>query len=691
MAIISGINEQQVVHHYTTMRRDLDHARSEKKRKWLQCARMYLSKLDPKLETWLTKNSRSRRFLAASWDAVEQVHAQTVAMLFPGDNWLALRPGEPGAWEDDDTAARHFTALLYDQMKKTRFKRDWKQLQKQLLVFGSAPFSMSWKIEWMADYPTYARAMREYETQNAQEWQAFMVMMEDYQRTVRALLARGVTPEALPPSPSFRPPGPPPTSMQKAWEGPAFHVDDIFNFVIDTMPDERETATRIKTTWVTPEYLKRFAQPDETGYQVYENLAGIESSPIHSSEQAGEAEMIVRAMMSDMLIPQEKDGVEVMEVAGDLHVPRQSGSGADIYPNHIATIANGTRLIRFEPSFMWGSRPHIQLATINTPPGETYGVGILEMAIGAQDLINARANQLVDVVAAVINPEYTMVNDGITEVNAISRPGKRHIVGRQDNLKVLEKDFKGVQLGMNDLAILKAELQQLTRATNPDIIAGPQKSATEIQRDAGITSATLQEMVQDIEENALATAVEFFVMLNAQYTDGLTFAYTVQDGVPSFLPVSPEMVRRQWLVEVRGSQHITERRQRIQDLLMFYNMTTSNPMTAMMLRLITFMKKVYEEMGFQDGDRIFVDEATGNQRLVELVASGALGGSTGGTGKPNPAAGPATESGSAAGDSRSEPGEPGGGVDSLLRQALMASGGQAGEPGVGGVATPGRI
>jgi hypothetical protein len=617
-------------------------SRAEKERIWTECMHMYLSKFSPEVEAWLRANSRSRRYVGTPWDACETVYAQVMAMMFPGEDWLSLEPSERGSWEDDDHAAKHLTILMHQQHKRSKFKQQWgRNVVLQQLIFGSAPFTSSWDIQWTVDYPTYGKAMAQYDQKNTADWQMYQAQMMQFQTMARAAVANGADPSQLPPPPQFRVPGPPIAEKKIAYQGPYLEAEDLFNFVIDQYPNRREGALRIKRTFKTLDYLKKFAKPDPTGYCTYEGLENLSEVDLKSSRHAVDGQALLRAAAFGFAMPQQNRGVELLEAQGDMEIPLGGSGGVSAFVNFTATVANEKHLLRFEPGFMWIGEPSTQLAAICVPPGETYGVGILENGRGTNELLQVRANQMVDVVSAVINPEYKVIDDGIIDLTATSRPGKRHVVGKMDNMEPIRKDFAGAQLGMQDISMIKAEFQQLTRSSNPSV-PSYQRSATEIQRDTGINSVTLTEIVRQMEEGGLTTALEHQICMNAMFTTQSVFIMSTQDGKASWMPVSPEAIRRGWLVEVRGSQHVAERAKRVQDLLFFMQLTGSNPIYAPFIRHLQMLKMAWSEMGNHNKDQVFVDEQTGTALLIEMMMNGTLMKGTGGGNAEGSSAGAAT-------------------------------------------------
>lgn len=627
MAIVGQVNPQDVVSYVVGRWDDMKTARSGKERLWSECVDMYLSRFSPEVARWLRNNQKSARFVGLPWDAVETVYAQVMAQLFPGDQWLKFRPSEPGNLSPDDNAALAMQRLCYQQHRQSAFYREFGLgVVKQAIILGSAPFTSSWDIEWTVDYPSYAQAMTEWNADNAQRWQVYQQAMQQFQLQTRALVARGVDPQLLPEAPPFTPPQMPSPMDKIAYQGPVLEAGDLFNFVIDPFPNRRRTALRVKRAFKSLAYLQRFAEPDETGYAIYQNLAGVSEVDLSTSRMATDTQIAQRAAAFGLNVPKLNRGVSLLEAQGDMEIPVGGSGGIQVFVNYTATVANEKTLIRFEPGFLWINEPSTGLVTICNPPGEVYGIGILEPNRGTNEIIQARSNQLVDAVHAAINPEFKVIDDGIIEINAKSAPGKRHIVGKMDNLEPIQKNLAGVYAAMQDYALLKGEFQQGTRAINPSVPMY-QRSATEISQNSGVIAATLGQIIRDIEEGGLAQAVSHQVCMNAMFINDKLMVHTIENGVDSWMPISPYDIRRGWIVQVRGSQHVAERTQRLQDLMYFGQMTGGNPVYAPYIRHLQYLKKVWSEMGFHDGEDLFVDEKTGTALLIEMLMNGTLMGS----------------------------------------------------------------
>lgn len=617
--IIQGINEQQIVDFVSQTFEDWKTERREKEDKWMACVRAYLSDFDPVWDQETKSHRRSKRFVALSFDAVEALQAQLLSAIFVGNNWMHLEPAVPGKLPNDDEAAEELKWLLLHQMETTGFKREFGILLKQLQITGNAPYTVGWKKEYAVDYPAYSEAMKAWRETYGQRYREYQQAMLQWQQMAQQAQQAGTEP---PPLPSVVLPEPPSGVKDLAFSGPTFEAGDIFNFVIDPFATDRARALRIKRSFVSKNVLKRMSVKDDSGYSVYDNISEIREVDRRGAQKDDYEEERFTAFG---ITPPQADQVEIHEAWGTMEIPGDNAGEKDAYISYCATIANGETLIRFEPTFLWSGDVPVQLATFRDVPGQCYGIGQLEMGLGLQDIINVRANQVIDATAYAINPEHKARADGIINLRQKSVPGGvREMGDPANNFLPIVKDFSGISLGMNELESLKAEFQNLTKSQSP--MAGSRKeSATRTSLGAGAINTDVAKVAAHIEESVLDRAVDLFIQLNAQYLNKKVAVKALQKGKVAFLDVSPENLRRRWVVKVRGSQHVIDKQERIQNLMMFMQMMLGNPMLVPTVKPLELAKKVYSEFGFNDENVIFRDEQQAEQIFQEMISMGLMG------------------------------------------------------------------
>jgi len=629
--IIRGADEQGLVDFITTKFDDLKTARKEKEDRWLECVRAYLSDFenvwDAKAKVW----KKSKRFIPLSFDAVESQQSQLVSMMFNGDNWLSFEADTPGRLPHDDTAAEDLSLLVRKQLKNINFEREFGILIKQLAITGNCPYTVGWQKDYAVDYPAYDKAMTRWRQENAVRWQQHQQIVAAWRIQAQRAVALG---QQVPPPPQHEMPEPPPVSRELAYCGPTFHVDDIFNFVIDPFSPDPKHALRIKRTFVAKSQLVALSQKNEYGYSVYSNVERITTSEVRRHQTDDFEEDRYRAFGMEM--PKSSE-VELLEAWGTIEIPGgYGGEDTKTYVSHVCTIANRQTVIRFEPTFLWSGDAPVQLATYRDVPGQVYGIGQLEPLLGLQDLTNVRANQNVDVVAFCVNPEYKCYDDGVIDLSAVSAPNKRHLMGDPaGNMIPLEKNMTGLQLGFQDVEYLKREFHTIAKSQSP-LAASSRESATRSSLDAGAVNTDVAKIAAHIEDTVLFRVIDLFVQLNAQYLPKGEVVKSLQDGTANIKEISPETLRRHWLVKIRGSQYVADRAENMQNMMMIFQLLTGNPMLLPAVNSLEMAKKLYTMLGFTDADVVFNDAPTADAILQQMLQLGIFKGSAkaGANGRP---------------------------------------------------------
>ena len=632
--IVRG-QEQKVVEYVNSQVETLKSARKGRETIWLECMEAYLSKFSA---TWVAraeKDRRSARYMAEIWDSVETATAQLAAIVWPNEEWFKIAPGRLGGTDlADDEDADSVALYLRHQHEHMRLRQEVLKLIKWLVITGNCPWSMVWHVENSVDYPAYAQAMNLWAKQQAAAYKQYEQAMTQHAVISRIAMTKGLPP---PPPPMIDEPERPVQPEGIAYEGPRLIVGDPFNFVIDDTANNPITAFRATTIWRTKAYLARMGETDETGYAVYENLHKVRDAEQVRQDDDSQNQALATAF-NQQLPP--KDCVRLVEAVGDFELPGTDADGSKtLHRSFIATVANNKELLRFEPTHLWSREPHQQLATLISCPGQTYGIGLVENVLGLQDAINVRSNQILDAAAVAINPESKAFDDGVFDPEeAESGPGAVHMVGSMDNLQPLDKNLSGLGLAFSEVAMMTASLQQKTRAASPASNRNYEMSATEVARDTSVAGANLQEIAHAVEENALLPILRMQLQYNQQYMTEDVIFRVVQMSVPSLVNVNPQTVRRKWDLKVIGSLNQMLKEKRIQDLKEFFQLVSGNPtalydpLTGMpRIDLQYLMKRLYEEIGFTDSDRVFNPPMPEMPMATQGGGDGVQGGPQGGS------------------------------------------------------------
>lgn len=636
MAIISGYNENQIISFVMDTWSRLKRARSTKQVIWMDCLRAYMRYHDD--EKWVAyakANGLSHRFFAATWDAVENLAATLGQSVWKYPDWMSIEPAphQEGGVDYDDTASEHLAKGLEYYFRIDGGQRKAKQAIKMLALTGNQPMTVQWKMEPATDYPAYMAAMQQYQAENEIAWAHFQQEVSQWQQVEQQAAQMG---QAPPPKPQFNTPHPPLVQPTVAYEGPTIVVDDLFNFVIDE-PSAVGRPIRIKRVVKPLAWLKKYSKRQSDGYILYENLGRVQDGEVTPQTGSESDEQAIRAQIFGMQA-QPRQGVVLHEIQGDMVFAATDDPGDKVFMSWIGTIANSNTLIRWEPTYLASGRCPTFLSKLIEIPGESYGMGLIEAAVDLQDLLNRRVNQIVDGVSAAIYPETKEYDDGVIDLGRTTGPGKRSLVGDLNNIQPIVKDLRGLQLGFQDVQMILRFFQQMTRSANPYVDPGSESTATEVQRNEGLKSVAFNDLVESVESTLIVPIMDLFVDHISMFSHDGVMALVTQDGQRQWVKVSPEVVRRGWLVKPQGSKRANEEQRRIQNLLMFVELVTGNPVImelAMMTGMVDIsrlVREVWKELDIGGEEKVFRDVAPAEIQALAMqmmVQKGAQGEDTG--------------------------------------------------------------
>ena len=619
--IIQGVDQRKAVEFVGDKYLHLKEYRRAKEQAWMECYRAYFSNFNRQWDLVTKETKRSRRYIAIPFDQAEGIQSQLSGLMFAGSDWMQPYPLVRGKLEHDDESAKEIRQVHLHQFHNMDFYRKNALLLKHLAICGNCPWTMSWRMDYTTDYPAYAKATEEWQAKSQQYWQQYQAAQSQHQMALQQAQQTGSPP---PPPPSVVMPEPPQALKEVAYSGPSLEIGDIFNFVVDPFSPDPRHQLKIKRTFVSKSVLQRLAQRDQYGYSVYENVDAIEGTGNTSPGDYYDDFTQERYHAFGLQVP-DSSQVELHEAWGTIELPGMYGGENQTYVSYVAAVAEGKNLIRFEPTFLWSGDSPTQLATYRDTPGQVYGIGGLESELGGFDLVNVRANQIIDCVAYILNPEHKCREDGIIDLKASSAPGKRHIMGDPaNNMIPLEKNFTGVEIGMRDLEFLKQDVTSRIMGGGASG-ANPRTSATRDSLDAQSNAGKIGDIARHIEESVIAKQLDIMGQLNIQYLSVQEAQKILQKADVSFLKSSPESVRRHWLFKVRGSRQALDKQKQIQDLMMYVQFVASNPVMMSIIDLNPLSKKLYEMLEIGAPEEVFRDEETANQVLQTMIQMGLLG------------------------------------------------------------------
>lgn len=619
--IARGI-EGKIVDYVVQTQRELRDSRTLRESVWMQCLEAYLSTFNNVWRDRARQDKRSARYVALTFDAVENLTTQIVNMIMPSSDWFHVEPGRRGGFDDiDDQCAGRVKSFLEYQHEQMKLKIELRTMVKWLVLCGNSVFSMDLHREFAVDYPSFAQAKQEWAYKQQMLWGEY-----EQSRAAWAMQDRLARMQGLPSQPEpIKPFEPEPEApAELVYEGPRLVVSDPFNFVIDDRANDPLTAFRAITRFRTKAYLEHKAQVDPTGYAAYENLDQVTDASQHGADEQAKNVAIAAAFG---MTHQSRNAVKLVEAVGDFEIPTPNDDGSrKLLRTWVAVVANDRTLLRFEPCHLWSREPHIRLATLIPCPGQTYGIGLIENVLGLQDSVNVRHNQVIDAIAVGINPEKLVKDDGVIDVDSMeSGAGAVILVGDLDNVRPVVHNLQNLPLAFQELANYQALFEQISRSMNPSRPQGSNESATKIARDTSISGGSIQEIARFVEESAVVQILRMQLQYNQQYMNRAIAIRVTQDNDSRWLDVTPSDIRLGWSFRIFGSASRMERDKRIQDNLMFFQLVTGNPSTLPYANLGYWIKRQYEELGNSDFEQAFkTDEQVQAEMMAQMQQQAAM-------------------------------------------------------------------
>jgi len=111
---------------------------------WLECRKAYLSQHSA---TQGVAKWKSRAFVPASFNAVENVHAQLMSGVMPTERFFEVDPASEG----EDVFAAAAKEVLLHQLRTSGFRSEFSAFIKQLLTIGNSAAMLDWETEKSGD------------------------------------------------------------------------------------------------------------------------------------------------------------------------------------------------------------------------------------------------------------------------------------------------------------------------------------------------------------------------------------------------------------------------------------------------------------------------------------------------------------------------------------------------------------
>jgi hypothetical protein len=400
---------------------------------------------------------------------------------------------------------------------------------------------------------------------------------------------------------------------------------------------------------------------DKDGYSVYSDVDGLlERDPDTTVQDAIRKSMNARNNFDDKPTP----GVELCEFWGDFEV--EVDGETTCYRNFTLVMANGEKIIRFEPNPYHHGMPPWDLWVWRKAPGEVYGIGVLEPILPLNDALQVVHNQAIEVRGLEAQPIFEAKIGGILDIDSIRVfPGA--IYPTLDGNSIRKIDIgNSSSAAMDQIGFLLAQINDITGAMRAYTTENNQKSATEISAIAGMNNAVNAEGVRYTENTLMLKILRRQLQLHQQFMSreiqirllnpsGGNFHDPVTGQLmtsPPFLEVTPADIQGEFDFTVSGASWLASRQSLAEAMNTLTQPIMQNQQLSGWLKPDKFINKMYQGFGIRDAWEFVKtpEEYYAEQQAAQDPMAGQPG-------SPYP--------GGQSGDPNAQGGAPGGGAPSM--------------------------
>ncbi len=552
---VSPVEAQMLVASVMQDAQDWKNARSRLESTWQQCWEAYMCDIKS-LYTQPGQDTPDRSKIARPvlYESVEAIHAFLMNTLLPADEQFFSVIGQS---EADHEKAKLIEAYLRNKLQEAGFYEKYSVFLKQAIITGNSVAAVPWR-----------RKTRKSRTR--QPITLFGVTVGTQKRDTETVV----------------------------YDGPDFEVLDMFDFLIDPNEPDFEKATVIRKLERSLNDLRRAG--------VYHNLEGLTAQvePEDARKSARrQAFGIADAGLDAASHRQQR--VTLHEAWGDFYI------GDKVFENYVCVIANGNRLIRFEPNpYDCGMKPFI-FTTLIPVPNEVYGIGAIEKSLGLQHAINTLTNQKLDVINISINNPFTyLINDDVFDPETIvTRPGALIPVKSHDTLRPIQY-LNNFTVAFNEIADLKEEINQATGAfkfLTGDAAQMSNRTATEISAMISGGNQKFSSFTKHLENTSLEPMLKLVFEQARQFLSRPeTFLMPTDYTGQQFVTLLPDLIQSATCrFKIVGSEATLLRTQELTALFEFIRLTQADPALREQVDMLELYKKLYRRLGFRDEAQVF--------------------------------------------------------------------------------------
>lgn len=562
--------------------------RVELETKWHRLEKQFIGQLpdDTELEEF-----KSQRPFPLAWEAAQNVAANMKRAMFPNDYFF----GAEGMTAEAKDTEEVREALMRDRLTGMKFTSRYDPHMMQLLMFGNSCHVRGWQ-----------------KSPARQNKDSYEYVTDGQTQTY--------------------------TKASSGYDGPYFEHISVYDAVIDTRAREHDSALKMYRVTVSKQTIRDGVKTGRYQFAkaLLEMKGGGEEYGSDSQEKSRQSERGI----NEGTAGDDPDAIDLIVGHGDFE------HDGKFYRNYIFEIGNDKHLIRLEPNSFDSGQPPIKFTTLFCHPGQTYGLGILEVNEGMHDLIQVRENQLADALNLILNPVWIGKDDGVLDLdNLVIKPGAFIMAEDPENIRAMEMPMQALA-AMGDIGHLKMEYTDGTFSHKNFGANVERRTATEVATSAAMMSAVVDMLVRKLETEDIEPMLTFFDEMEQQFFDETEDITTrLEDsGQVSYQRVGNEVIYADYRWKSRGSgfTHLKEAQQ--QQMMAFSQSAAQLEELRFAVDWEAVGKDFLQGMNKRDVDKLvpgykaMLQKASQNERFSPLVQGAQQGGPPGASGA-SPASG----------------------------------------------------
>ena len=393
------------------------------------------------------------------------------------------------------------------------------------------------------------------------------------------------------------------------YDGPVFQNIDLVDFYIDPKAHTLEGYWKIHVVQKTLKQMKKANQGD---IKIYKNLKALEMQ-VCAKGSEGQEENIKDERKRIM-------GINTSSTSSDQKITLLEYWSADGANMCTVALDYGVVVRKEKNPFEHGKAPFV-FARFQEVPGEFYGMGVPAIVGGLQRNVNTITNQRNDNINLVLNRMWQVRREAnIKQEDLESKPGGIIWCDELDDVKPFDtKDI--TQSAYMEVQHNKSEAQEAigTKYISGSNPQGSNRTATGVKLNQAAEAQSVQGVFRELEATCLIPMVEMFYDLNKQFNDiEKTVEIATEEGEFTDVQVPPTAfdAPRKWYAS--GVRQVMERDTQVHQLTNFLSILQRMPpeqVAAYDIDVKVIIRKIYENMGLDEADRVFGASAAAEQAM----------------------------------------------------------------------------